>query len=472
MWCACPVAGARRVRPARRWDHTAAPCPTPTAAASLAAAACAPAPGRRHRPAARWRTRGAPSPGPPAAARWRWWPRTVLVGQAILGWVNDVADRRRDAAATVRTSRSRGGWLDPGTVWFASPARSCSSCRSRSPTAPRRGRPTSPARSSSAVGNRFLHARVLSLAALGGQLRAATRPSCRTAAGAASARRPRPTVVDDRAGGAARPRRARPARPARPRRRTTRRATVPADAARAADRHAPAAAGARGVVTGARRGRDPASQDSPSGSREPGSAADADAQRCERHADSRPRLLRRSRDRRAPRARRAAVLVRLRLRHRPRLHPSRRRQRPRGRGRRPLRRVVSAARAGTFIASLSNNDPEDEQTFTARGRRGRDRHGRRVRADHDHPGGLLNLAEPAARHRADRRVRARRLRAADGRLRQRRARHRSTSRSSPSDYRLLGRHGRLRDRTPWSCSATARASGTPRTSSPAGSTSP
>lgn len=43
---------------------------------------------------------------------------TVLVGQTILGWADDLADRRRDQER--RPEKPLGsGALDPGTVWFA-----------------------------------------------------------------------------------------------------------------------------------------------------------------------------------------------------------------------------------------------------------------------------------------------------------------------------------------------------------------
>lgn len=43
---------------------------------------------------------------------------TVLVGQSILGWADDLADRRRDERH--RPDKPLGaGTLDPGTVWFA-----------------------------------------------------------------------------------------------------------------------------------------------------------------------------------------------------------------------------------------------------------------------------------------------------------------------------------------------------------------
>jgi len=42
---------------------------------------------------------------------------TVLVGQAILGWADDLADRRRDERHRPDKPLA-GGTLDPGTVWF------------------------------------------------------------------------------------------------------------------------------------------------------------------------------------------------------------------------------------------------------------------------------------------------------------------------------------------------------------------
>jgi hypothetical protein len=43
----------------------------------------------------------------------------VLVGQAILGWHNDLVDRSRDEAAGRTAKPVAGGLLDPGTAWFA-----------------------------------------------------------------------------------------------------------------------------------------------------------------------------------------------------------------------------------------------------------------------------------------------------------------------------------------------------------------
>lgn len=44
---------------------------------------------------------------------------TVLVGQALLGWHDDVVDRRRDAAHRRTGKPVADGRLEPGTVWFA-----------------------------------------------------------------------------------------------------------------------------------------------------------------------------------------------------------------------------------------------------------------------------------------------------------------------------------------------------------------
>lgn len=43
---------------------------------------------------------------------------TVLVGQAVLGWADDLADRERDARRRPDKPLSQGT-LDPATVWFA-----------------------------------------------------------------------------------------------------------------------------------------------------------------------------------------------------------------------------------------------------------------------------------------------------------------------------------------------------------------
>lgn len=44
---------------------------------------------------------------------------TVLVGQVVLGWHNDLVDRERDARHHTPRKPIADGRLDPGTVWFA-----------------------------------------------------------------------------------------------------------------------------------------------------------------------------------------------------------------------------------------------------------------------------------------------------------------------------------------------------------------
>lgn len=44
---------------------------------------------------------------------------TVLVGQVLLGWFNDLLDRRRDALLEIPGKPLADGRLEPGTVWYA-----------------------------------------------------------------------------------------------------------------------------------------------------------------------------------------------------------------------------------------------------------------------------------------------------------------------------------------------------------------
>lgn len=44
---------------------------------------------------------------------------TVLTGQVVLGWHNDLVDRERDAETGAAGKPLADGRLDPGTVWFA-----------------------------------------------------------------------------------------------------------------------------------------------------------------------------------------------------------------------------------------------------------------------------------------------------------------------------------------------------------------
>lgn len=50
---------------------------------------------------------------------------TVLVGRATAGWLNDVADRTRDAAAERLDKPVARGWLHPSTVTFAVACATC-----------------------------------------------------------------------------------------------------------------------------------------------------------------------------------------------------------------------------------------------------------------------------------------------------------------------------------------------------------
>ncbi len=85
---------------------------------------------------------------------------TVLVGQGIIGWADDLTDRRRDERHRPDKPLVRG--LDPGTVWFAL---TCAVLLVV-PLAVSHGRRAGLAYLAvvavSAVGDRYLHARVLS----------------------------------------------------------------------------------------------------------------------------------------------------------------------------------------------------------------------------------------------------------------------------------------------------------------------
>ncbi len=86
---------------------------------------------------------------------------TVLVGQSILGWADDLADRRRDRRH--RAEKPLGaGTLDPGTVWFTL---TCAVLLVV-PLAVSHGRRAGLAYLAllavAAIGDRVLHARVLS----------------------------------------------------------------------------------------------------------------------------------------------------------------------------------------------------------------------------------------------------------------------------------------------------------------------
>jgi 4-hydroxybenzoate polyprenyltransferase len=86
---------------------------------------------------------------------------TVLVGQAVLGWADDLADRDVDA----RRSPDRplaSGRLEPGTVWFALACAVLLVVPLAVSNGPRAGAAYLASLVVAVVGDRFLHARPLS----------------------------------------------------------------------------------------------------------------------------------------------------------------------------------------------------------------------------------------------------------------------------------------------------------------------
>ena len=86
---------------------------------------------------------------------------TVLVGQSLLGWADDLADRERDARR--RPDKPLvSGRLDPGTVWFALTCAFLLVVPLAVANGRRAGATYLALLVVSAVGDRFLHARALS----------------------------------------------------------------------------------------------------------------------------------------------------------------------------------------------------------------------------------------------------------------------------------------------------------------------
>ena len=113
---------------------------------------------------------------------------TVLVGQAILGWHNDLVDRTRDRGRRAPAQAGRRRAARPGHGVVRARLRACcSSYRCRWPTALIAGSAYLLALLVGLLGNVLLRTRLAVLAALGGVVRASTRRSSRTAAGAATA---------------------------------------------------------------------------------------------------------------------------------------------------------------------------------------------------------------------------------------------------------------------------------------------
>jgi len=85
---------------------------------------------------------------------------TVLVGQAIIGWADDLTDRRRDERHRPDKPLVRG--LDPGTVWFALTCAVLLVVPLAVANGRRAGLAYLAVVAVSAIGDRYLHARVLS----------------------------------------------------------------------------------------------------------------------------------------------------------------------------------------------------------------------------------------------------------------------------------------------------------------------
>jgi len=86
---------------------------------------------------------------------------TVLVGQCVLGWSDDLTDRERDARRRPDKPLA-GDRIDPGTVWFALTCAVLLVVPLAVANGPRAGAAYLALLLVSAVGDRFLHARPLS----------------------------------------------------------------------------------------------------------------------------------------------------------------------------------------------------------------------------------------------------------------------------------------------------------------------
>jgi 4-hydroxybenzoate polyprenyltransferase len=86
---------------------------------------------------------------------------TVLVGPTVLGWSDDLADRRRDTRRAPRKPLA-GALLDPGTVWFALACAVLLVVPLAMSNGRRAGLTYLALVAVSAIGDRYLHARPLS----------------------------------------------------------------------------------------------------------------------------------------------------------------------------------------------------------------------------------------------------------------------------------------------------------------------
>ena len=87
---------------------------------------------------------------------------TVLIGQAVLGWWDDLCDRPRDARQDPDRKPVAGGLLDPGTVWFAAVCALLVVVPLAVSHGPEAGLAYLASLVVAAVGDRFLHARPVS----------------------------------------------------------------------------------------------------------------------------------------------------------------------------------------------------------------------------------------------------------------------------------------------------------------------
>ena len=87
---------------------------------------------------------------------------TVLVGQVMLGWADDLADRSRDARRSPDTKPLASGRIEPGSVWFAFTVALLVVVPLSVAHGPRGGVAYLASLGLALVGDRFLHATALS----------------------------------------------------------------------------------------------------------------------------------------------------------------------------------------------------------------------------------------------------------------------------------------------------------------------
>ena len=118
----------------------------------------------------------------------------MLVGQAILGWDNDLVDRERDERHEPPDKPIGSGLLDPGTAWFSLTCALLLVVPLSARAGARAGGAYLLALLVGLIGNRFLRGSVLSFLPWVVSS-ASTPPTSRTAAGTAAASDTPPTVA-------------------------------------------------------------------------------------------------------------------------------------------------------------------------------------------------------------------------------------------------------------------------------------